>query len=331
MEMRRRRGRKTEHKRNRRPGQIAAAACLLVVCVLFAGAYAKYVHNWVSKGGQVRAENFYFTTSLTGDTTMLPQNDDTVNFNADSTSGNWHLYGGTAHDLSIDVQNFYDELRFTDKEIEYTATLAAAVDGKTVENHATLSLGTTAGATTVTGTLAGGEANHNTLTLNVPAYNGWAYADDTIVTLTIRSTAPYTKTFTLNFHLHPTDTSLRYRVEDTSGSPYTQLIIMSNVMTADGKEAYVQPYIIWPDTLDIDNTNNLTFRTENGSRFVQQDGMVTRDMQISQAFATGRSEAIVFFKQDPNANYTRQDTVVVPETDGSRKGQYVIDLTKGSN
>ena len=137
----------------------------------------------------------------------------------------------------------------------------------------------------------------------------------------ITSTAPYEKTLTLHFVLYAKEAALRYEVKDSVGSPYAELVIMTNVETESGTEQNVKPYIRWPETLSIDNTNKLTFKYDNGT-FTQQDGMTERNMQISEAFATGRSESIYFFKSNPSENYTKSETIVQPQN-----GQYTIDLT----
>lgn len=298
----------------RRPWQIAGAVCLMVVCAILVGTYAKYVYQRDSDDGQVLAENFYFTTALSGDTVMLAQDDGAAyGFGEESTSGSWRLYGGVQHTLTIDVQNFYDALRITEKNISYTASLDAE--------------STAAGAAVTggSGTLTGGQQSHEELTLTIPSYTAWQYADDTVVTLTIQSTAPYQKTFQLEFHIFSADNTLKYRINDTVGSPYAELIIMSNVTDDAGESKKIKPYIKWPQTLDIDNTNSLTY-VKSGDQFVQQAGMETRYMQVSEDFETGRSESIAFFKLEPENNYSCGDTVVVPNSDGV----YVIDLTKGA-
>ncbi len=312
--------RKPHTNTHRRPWLPLFGVGILVVCALFTGVFAKYAYQHDSTPGQITADNFYFTTDLTGDTVMVLQGDtDTYNFGQESTTGRWQLYGGVQHTLTIKVQNYYDDLRVTGADITYTATVSTNSAATTGADGLTVS--------SASGTLTGDDKHDDALTLTIPAHNSWAYNDGDTVTLTVTSTAPYEKTFTLIFTLHTVNDVLSYRVLDTVGSPYAELIIMSNVMDENGNTKSVTPHLKWPETLDIDNTNNLTFTEKNGDMFVQQDGMEGRDMLLSQPFATGRSESIVFFKTDTSANYSRPDTVVTPDSNDD----YVIDLTGSAN
>ena len=294
-------------KSNKRFGRTVTAVCIVCVCALFTAVSAKYIYNWASANRQAVSDNFYFTTNLTGDTEMFAQDDGvTYKFGEESTVGTWHLFGGVQHNIVVNVQNYYDEYRVTGRNITYTAEVTENEHGVTVSK--------------TSGTIDGGNAASDDVTLTIPSYSAWHYAENTEVVLTIKSTAPYEKTFTLTFVIHTADNSLKYRVNDSVGRPYAELVIMSSVTDESGEIGSVQPYIIWPDSLYIDNTNNLTFTGTNGN-FTPQSGIEERNMQVSQPFATGRSESIAFFKQNPNDNFSCPDLVVLPTGD-----KYVIDL-----
>ena len=119
----------------------------------------------------------------------------------------------------------------------------------------------------------------------------------------------------MSFILNRTDAELKYKVIDRAGSPYAELILMSD--SADT----LQPYINWADGLLIDNTNSLTFICTKGN-FMQQPGMESRNMQISQSLKAGQSETICFFKSDVNENYTMSETIVKPDAEN----RYIIQV-----
>lgn len=297
---------------------------LLAVLCLLGGLLARYVHQTVTGTGQITAENFYFTADLLGDTTMVPtegEAEERYSFGDASTEGSWYLYGAGAHEIPIQVQNYYDELRVTEQEISYQAEISVKdAEGNTVTpaNGAGPTLTDADGSAFTNGTLPGETQSAQTLTLSIPAYTSWNYTDGTVVTIAISSKKPYRKTLTLRFTLYATDTTLKYQVLDSAGSPYAELVLMTNV---DG-DVGVQPYLTWSDDLSIDNTNKLTF-TYAGGVFRQQDGMAERNMQLSDDLDMGRSESIYFFKDDPTVNYSKE-TTIVNKTDG----KYTIHIGK---
>lgn len=310
--------------------------CLALIAVTIIGVtVARYGITRTSAPGQVTSNNFYFTADLLGDTKMIPTEaytSDHYYFGEDSTEGTWQLYGGSKHIITILVQNYYDELRVEEMEITYT-TKVSVKD----KNGNEISFSESSTRPTLTNSNTGQNGyvmtgNHqvtDTLQLTIPSYTEWNYQEGTIISVEITSSKPYEKTLKLNFQIFATDVTLQYRVIDTEGSPYAQLVIMTNVESGSGT-ASVQPYIKWPESLSIDNTNKLTFtRVEDGS-FVQQDGIEERNMQISESLPTGRSEAIYFFKENTQKNYSVTDTVVLPVTttvDANTVTTYTIDLS----
>ncbi len=325
MKKRKKEGRKINQFIRRNPVWIAA---VLISCCLLGGLLAKYIHQTVTDPGQITSEYFYFTADILGDTKMVAEDgssEEIYSFNEKSTEGTWYLYGGSEHSIDIKVQNYYDELRITKEKISFTAELNVEdADGKTIETKSagpTITRKDSADSSSGTYELTGDQEASEILNLTIPSNSSWAYPENMVLTVKITSTAPYEKTLTLHFVLYAKEAALRYEVKDSVGSPYAELVIMTNVETESGTEQNVKPYIRWPETLSIDNTNKLTFKYDNGT-FTQQDGMTERNMQISEAFATGRSESIYFFKSNPSENYTKSETIVQPQN-----GQYTIDLT----
>lgn len=303
------------------------AVLVLVTCCLLGGLFAKYARKSETDPGQIISEHFYFTADIMGDTKMVAADGDSSDsyaFGEKSTEGTWYLYGGSQHTLDIKVQNYYDELRITDKNTAFKTEVSVTDgEGNTVEKNYGLKLIKTGTTETVDENssveLTGGKKNSSDFQLVIPSNSEWNYGENITVTVKISSTAPYRKTLTLNFVLYAKEAALRYQVKDSVGSPYAELIIMTNLETSTGEN--VQPYITWSATLSIDNTNKLTFHYSNGT-FTQQTGMTDRNMQISEALKTGESESIYFFKSNPSENHTTGETIVNPSADG----KYTISL-----
>ena len=332
--------RKKKGERRLRQKTYVIVCLLLAVCCLFGGLLARYIHKSKTDPGQIIANKFYFTVNLLGDTHMVAQNgstDTSYAFADESTEGTWYLYGASKHAVKVDVQNFYDSLRVTDADISYETSVEItdangnklSIDADKMPTVAKADNNSDQAENTADSTSGKYKLTKNendtevsdTLTLTIPEHTTWTYADGTIVTLKVKSTSPYEKTLTLHFVLYAVDTTLSYQVIDSVGSPYAELVLMTNVENGNSATG-IQPYLKWTTELDIDNTNPLTFtKTETGT-FTQMAGMENRDMQISQALATGRSESIYFFKTDTSKNYTKGQTVVNPSSNGT----YIISL-----
>lgn len=294
---------------------------LVVVCCLFIGVLAKYIYDKATETSQITADKFYFTADLLGDTKMVSNGgseETTYSFGEKSTEGTWYLYGASKHSIEIQIQNYFDELRITKQDIAYKGSITVQDEDGNVSaadaEHVKLMNGS---QTFASGTLkTGDEEQSQKLTLEIPSHTDWQYANGTTVIVKIKSTSPYKKTLTMKFILYATDTNLKYRITDSSGSPYAELILMTNVEGTDG----VKPYLVWSQELEIDNTNPLTFSYTNGA-FTQQSGMTARNMQISESLKAGRSETIYFFKNDTSKNYAKTDTMVNPQN-----GKYTINI-----
>lgn len=318
---------KKRYQEDRQLRQKLHIGCLLLaVCCLLAGIFARYVYQTVSGMSQVTADNFYFTANLLGDTTMVPEEgeaQESYAFTEKSTEGIWYLYGANTHSVKIRLQNYFDELRVTEKDIAYTGEVSVyGADGTEITKTSGGAFpGLEQGGQIFSeGTLqasGNGSKVQEEILLSIPSYTDWNYADGTVVTAKIASTSPYRKTLTLKFVLYAADTTLKYKVIDSAGSPYAELILMTNA------EGTVQPYLEWADALSIDNTNPLTFTYTDGV-FTQQSGMAGRNMQVSEALSTGRSESIYFFKKDTSKNYSQGEQVVNPDSDG----KYLIKVGK---
>ena len=286
------------------------------------GILARYIRNMTSDPGQILAEKFYFTTDLLGDTRMVSANKDLQEaycFGEKSTEGIWYLYGNHEHKVHLQVRNYFDDLRIENSEIRFMGEVVVQdsegrrISMKKGSSFPVLKQGEDKFSEGLF--LNTSEKQSMALTLEIPSSLAWDYENGSTVTVKIRSVKPYKKTLIMNFILIRTDAELKYKVIDSAGRLYAELIIISD--RADTP----QPYITWSDSLSIDNTNSLTFICANGN-FMQQPGMESRNMQISQPLKTGQSETICFFKNDLSVDYTKSETIVKPDTEN----RYIIQV-----
>ena len=291
------------------------SVCILIALIGLTGALiARFVHNYKWEPGQITSKNFYFTVDLLGDTEMIPvaeNQSEHYSFGSD-TEGTWQLYGGAEHNITIHVQNYYDSLRINEKDITYTVSSSVNPPSGSSYNGSII-------LSSTNGTLEHDKASTDAITMTIPAYTTSPYEDKTNVQVEIKSTKPYTKIIKLNFELYQANADLRYRVIDSVGSPYAELVLMTYASSE------ITPDITWPNGLSIDNTNPLTYKAdESGNGFTQQHIYnITADYQttISRALNPGESETIKFFKDDISKNYSVSDKVVTQEN-----GTYKIDL-----
>lgn len=286
---------------------------IVIILLLLVGVLSKYIFDHQTDVSQVTADKFYFTVDVLGDTTMESDGNGNDSFGEKSTTKTWQLYGASEHQMKIKVQNYFDELRINDQDIEYKADVNVEDPNGKMISFDRLEL-KDGDQTFKNGKLIGKEKQNQTLILQIPSYDKWNYKDGTTVIAKIQSTSPYKKTLTMRFILYATDTSLKYKIVDDAKRPYAELILMSNV------EKEVQPYLVWSKELQIDNTNPYTFQHEKGE-FIQQSGIEERNMQISKPLKTGESESIYFFKSDRSKNFSQEEVTVNPEN-----GKYVIHI-----
>ena len=314
---------KREEKSSSKPIIVAG---IIVTLALIMGVSAKYLMKFLSDTGEITADKFYFTSDLLGDQTMMPTSGEiSSNYQyEDVQKGEWHLYGGGAHEISFAIRNYADEKRVTQTDIVYTANvIAQAPDGKEIEGLVTLKSGeNTNGTESLDGILSRTTQNSNALTLSVKSSKDVPYAEGTKVIVTVESQTPYKKTMEFDFLLYTVDTYLSYAIKDSVNSPYAELFIMTNIVDGGSADTGgVQPYLKWTSELSIDNTNSLTYTNEG--TFQPQVGIKDRNMQISRELKAGESESIYFFKSNPKENYTTEQTRVGLEDD-----RYTINIDK---
>ena len=283
---------------------ILASVVLLLAAV--GGGIAKYIWDTISDYAAVTSAPFYFTVDVFGDSEMTKKPDSSYSY--EDPTGAWSLYGGGEHSIPIRVRNYYDELRVTQNEITYSVSLKDP--GKT---GATITAGS---KDATTGTLSLGktddgklyDAAEQQLTLTIPD----DYEDGSVITVTIESERPYVKTMTLSFTVYTVSRGLTYKVIDSDGSPFAELVIMN------GTEEDVTPVITWNATkLFIDDTNELTFTATaagDSHTFTKQFGIETGEMEVSKAIASHQSVSIYFFKANSSEKYSQDVTTVAVDS-----------------
>lgn len=179
---------------------------------------AKYVKNEEETDSYV-AKTFYFESNLL----------------TTSKSDNTYVYGEGENTITFTIANYEDELRISEVDIYYTATLTD-INGNTIE--------------TKSGTLTQNELLTDTVTfenLETGTYN-----------VTVNSTSPYTKTLQGTFYITAKDENISQEVSDTENSAMLYLTISTKDYEGD-------VLITYPEGLAIDNTDthieNLTNST----------------------------------------------------------------------
>ena len=113
-------------------------------------------------------------------------------------------------------------------------------------------------------------------------------------TVTATATKPYTKTLRAEFVVTGMDNNIRWKVNDNAQSPFLQLI----VQTADSAGAI---RISWPNGVVPDNTDALL------AGAISNDG----DEDYFVSMQANAEYAFVFFKEDPDRNYSTDDFALV--------------------
>jgi hypothetical protein len=294
------------HRRRAGALALAVAVCALLVIGVVA---AKSILNLSSEAGAMTSTEFYFTANVLEDTQMVADENGQYSLPEDA-SGTWNLYGGGEHTLTITLQNYYDDLRITQGEIDYTVSLVASSDGASfsVDGNGGADLSTSDGTSNpdIATRYSLGSVNSvaqatQKLSLKIDALPDDVTEPKTVKVM-VKSSAPYEKTLQLTFNVYPAGSGVTYEVVDSANSLYAELIIRNNTTQE------VQSTLKWSDALSIDNTNELTFTGEKGT-FNQQPDINDRSMKLSRTLNPKESVSIYFFKSD-NTNYTTAETPV---------------------
>lgn len=285
-------------KLNKRRVLLVIGICVVIALLgVVAGVGAKYVKSFRAVQSQLRANEFFFTVDLLGDTQEYADLQKEI-----------HLFGGDAKSLTFRVQNYFDDLRINAKDIRYSVTLSC--DNKDYTDYAL-----TAG-TLEEHTLTAGAKDTDAYTLSLPA--GYAqFKGNTVVTATVKATDPYVKEMKLRFVLHGQPEPVIYRMEDRPGGTYATLIVMASeeipagALKLDWSAVNQASNLLQIDTNSkyvLDGTLSLAANDPNGG-FLNQ-AINTLPMQAEESIL------IYFFKADPAADYSTIGDLVAEKSGG---------------
>ena len=273
----------------------------LLLAILVTGVVGKYFVNKDSEN-EVTTEDFYFTVDLLGET-VEPE----------TLTREINLYGGNSKVLTFSVRNYFDSLRYSSfSNLKYNEPI--------VDSTSTYGAGDTSKANIVKGEkITNGNLVDVPYTLNISS----GYVEGDVINVVVKSTEPYKKTLALKFVLHTTGAPVKYRLEDTTGSTYARLIIMSNIELTVGNMV-----VSWKDIsseISVDTTSEfvldgLELYTNKPTEYNSFSGELYK-IVITKTIKGKESIQIYFFKNDPSKNYSVSDTEAVLSD-----GKYVIEL-----
>lgn len=255
-------------------GSIIISLLLIIVSISLAKYYSEKEY-----GTNVSSDKFYFTIDLMGDTNTLL-----------SLEKIYHLYGGDSKEISFNIQNFFDELRYTNDDITYNVHLEGSYKDSSVIN-----------TTSLTPTkLEKGKCTLDTYTLSIS--EGYNDLDEVIVVAT--STKPYAKTLRLKFVLHSYTENFSVDIIDDVNSVYAEVVISSNI--------YIDAYSIIIDYSTINKTSNMLKADMTNIYLI--DGLGTnnpkagvdylQEVKITSSIYAGDALSILMFKKDISKNYS---------------------------
>lgn len=128
------------------------------------------------------------------------------------------------YDISFDIRNHPDSLRYAETNIQYTVSLTK--DGQRVDSKS--------------GSLAGGKQSADEIQFTV--------AEAGTYVVTAQATGPYVKTLQASFVVKPASNTFSYSVSDNAGSPFLKVDITSQNYTGNVVISY--PAGVMPDNTD---------------------------------------------------------------------------------
>lgn len=259
-----------ENRKERRKKGTALAFLIIgliaVAGISLIGISAKYVFQ-KSENKETASSQFYFTSDL------LSEAGKTYTLNANTT------------ELTIELYNKADDLRWADNNIAYSYTVSYTED--TSGNADAGQTGGTSAWSNGNGTLLHNASTSTTGTIQLTGLQSGTY------TVTATATSPFTKTLTGKFVIPAQDTGVEYKVDDTNPSPYA-------VLTVWTKDYSGEVTVSWPERVFPDQTQEAfesrTDLTSDGETY--SAGYVTVKMEKNSSY-TWR-----FFKKDISEDYS---------------------------
>ena len=250
----------------------------------------------------ITSDKFYFTVNLLGDT-----NTD------ESLFKEYHLYGGDSKEIGFVIQNYYDELRYTQEDTIFTIEIIEGNDISIINVNKD-------------NKLIGGNCNSISCSLLINE----GYNDGKIVKVKIESTKPYIKTMYLSFVLHNYVSDFEVNLNDSVGSLYLEVILNSNVdIKAKGIIIDYSGINVDSDILQADLTNNylLDDNNELNTNKLNDGQTFLKKVSITKNVKAGEAISIYFFKTKPSENY-KNISVSIIKTIIDDEVVYTVKLVK---
>lgn len=224
----------------------------IAISGMFAGGVAKYAHK-ESKEEKGDSEQFYFTSDC------LTEEGTTYTLSADTK------------DLTIELRNYEDALRWADSDVAYSYT---------VKKEGTDTNGT--------GVIRKDKSKGSTANINISNMSAGTYQVEAT------ATSPYTKTLKGTFTIAAEDDEISYTVDDSSGSPYALLTVSTWVYAGNVT-------ISWAEGLIPDNTQD---GFENVTTLSTGEGIETYTSGNT-TITVGKNSSYTyrFFKADTTKTY----------------------------
>lgn len=276
---------------------------ILLVILLFGTTFARYVYN-VIHNHILESNEFYFNSSV------LDMNGKQYKIN------NWD--GVNSYTLTIDVNNKKNNLKSTPRDITYNIETSCP-------DTVTCTLSKTSGVIYE-------ENGADSYQITIIPKSEFDEGDEVVVTTRAQSTSPYEKELSATYTIGIETTNFSYNIEDAIGDKYFTLNLTNtstyyevetafanyekgdrltpeeyhNLTEEEQENCYSAKVTISfkPKKIYLDMTNkNYLDRLPESLNTEKVDGY-DHVNEFSFKMDSSSSEKIMFYKQDPNQNYT---------------------------
>ena len=234
---------------------------LMIPIIFLTGSVAKYIKE---KNAELvyEAKSFYFESDLL----------------SNNTKALAYTYDVGNDEITINLNNNIDDLRYSDVDIKYTVSIKDAQGNQVKDKNGDI-------LEDITGKLSNNSIDSKKITFeNLPAGKYIVVA---------KATEPYEKTLQASFVLKARNDAVEYTVSDSVNSPVLQLTVKTTDYKGNVK-------ITWPANIVPDNTD---------SKFASVNSGYSGG-NIIIPFETNSEYTFQFFKKQPNTSYDKTSFVV---------------------
>ncbi len=235
---------------------------LLIIPIIFlTGSVAKYIKE---KNAELvyEAKSFYFESDLL----------------SNNTKALAYTYDVGNDEITINLNNNIDDLRYSDVDIKYTVSIKDAQGNQVKDKNGDI-------LEDITGKLSNNSIDSKKITFeNLPAGKYIVVA---------KATEPYEKTLQASFVLKSRNDAVEYNVSDSANSPVLQLTVKTTDYKGDVK-------ITWPANIVPDNTDSKFANVNSG----YSGGNIIIPFEANSEYT------FQFFKKQPSMSYGKTSFVV---------------------